>query len=87
MKSAKCFLEDLELRSEVQDSSNYNPNYPKGAVIEQDPLGGSQVKEDRKIYLILNPSAYKTLPVPDVIRRTFRQAKPTLRSARFQNWS
>jgi len=75
---AQVLLESLVLRSEVQDSSNYNPNYPKGAVIEQDPVGGSKVKEDRKIYLILNPSAYKTLPVPDVIRRTFRQAKPTL---------
>jgi hypothetical protein len=67
-----------------EDSSNYNPNYPKGAVIEQDPLAGSQVKEDRKIYLILNPSAYKTLPVPDVIRRTFRQAKPTLEALGFK---
>ena len=82
--AAQVLLTDLELRSEVQDSSNYNPNYPKGAVIEQDPLAGSQVKEDRKIYLILNPSAYKTLPVPDVIRRTFRQAKPTLEALGFK---
>jgi beta-lactam-binding protein with PASTA domain len=82
--SAKDILKGLELRSEVQDSSNYNPNYPKGAVIEQDPLAGSKVKADRKIYLILNPSAYKTLPVPDVIRRTFRQAKSTLEALGFQ---
>ncbi|MDA7727935.1 PASTA domain-containing protein, partial [Flavobacteriaceae bacterium] len=67
-----------------QDSSNYNPNYPKGAVIEQDPLEGSQVKEGRKIYLILNPSAYRTVAVPDVIRRTFRQAKPSLEAVGFQ---
>ena len=83
-EAAQVLLTDLELRSEVQDSSNYNPNYPKGAVIEQDPLSGSKVKEDRKIYLILNPSAYKTLPIPDVIRRTFRQAKPTLEALGFQ---
>ena len=83
-ESAQVLIRDLDLRSEVQDSSNYNPNYPKGAVIEQDPLAGSKVKEDRKIYLILNPSAYKTLPVPDVIRRTFRQAKSTLEALGFQ---
>ena len=83
-ESAQVLIRDLDLRSEVQDSSNYNPNYPKGAVIEQDPLAGSKVKEDRKIYLILNPSAYKTLPVPDVIRRTIRQAKPTLETLGFQ---
>ena len=83
-ESAQVLIRDLDLRSEVQDSSNYNPNYPKGAVIEQDPLAGSKVKEDRKIYLILNPSAYRTLPVPDVIRRTIRQAKPTLETLGFQ---
>ena len=83
-ESAQILIKEHELRSEVQDSSNYNPNYPKGAVIEQDPLAGSQVKEDRKIYLILNPSAYRTLAVPDVIRRTFRQAKPSLEALGFQ---
>ena len=82
--AAQILIKEHELRSEVQDSSNYNPNYPKGAVIEQDPFAGSQVKEDRKIYLILNPSAYKTLAVPDVIRRTFRQAKPSLEAVGFQ---
>ena len=83
-EAAQTLIKEHKLRSEVQDSSSYNPNYPKGAVIEQDPLAGSKVKEDRKIYLILNPSAYRTLAVPDVIRRTFRQAKPTLETLGFQ---
>ena len=82
--AAQVLINDYDLRSEVQDSSNYNPNYPKGAVIEQDPLGGSQVKQDRKIYLILNPSGYRSFAVPDVIRRTFRQTKPTLQALGFQ---
>ena len=81
---AQTLLQENNLRSEVQDSSNYNPRYPKGAVIEQDPLGGSQVKQDRKIYLILNPSGYRSFAVPDVIRRTFRQTKPTLQALGFQ---
>ena len=83
-KAAQALIIAQNLRSEVQDSSNYNPNYPKGAIIEQDPIAGSQVKAGRKIYLILNPSSYRTLPVPDVIRRTFRQAKPTLETLGFQ---
>ena len=82
--AAQGLINDYYLRSEVQDSSNYNPNYPKGAIIEQDPLAGSQVKEGRKIYLILNPSAYRMVAVPDVIRRTFRQAKPSLEAVGFQ---
>tara|TARA_B100000767_G_scaffold54090_1_gene49748 strand:- start:1946 stop:2365 length:420 start_codon:yes stop_codon:yes gene_type:complete len=81
---AKTLLQQNDLRSEVQDSSNFNPRYPKGTVIEQDPLAGSQVKEDRKIYLILNPSGYRSFAVPDVIRRTFRQTKPTLEALGFQ---
>ena len=81
---AQMLLKDNALRGEVQDSSNYNPKYPKGAIIEQDPLAGSQVKEDRKIYLILNPSGYRSFAVPDVIRRTFRQTKPALEALGFQ---
>ena len=82
--NAHTLLQENSLRSEVQDSSNYNPIYPKGAVIEQDPLAGSQVKQDRKIYLILNPSGYRSFAVPNVIRSTFRQTKPTLEAVGFQ---
>ena len=84
--AAQVLIKDMILRSEVQDSSNYNPNYPKGAVIEQDPLAGSQVKEDRKIYLILNPSAYRTVAVPDVIRRTIQTSETFARSGGLPNW-
>jgi beta-lactam-binding protein with PASTA domain len=83
-QAALTLVQENALRSEVQDSSNYNPRYPKGAVIEQDPLAGSQVKQDRKIYLILNPSGYRSFAVPDVIRRTFRQTKPALEALGFQ---
>lgn len=84
LETAQIQLKDLNLKLEVQDSANYNPNYPKYAVIEQYPLVGSSVKRDRKIYLILNPSDYRKVLVPDVIRRTYRQAKPTLESLGFE---
>ena len=83
-QAALTLIQENALRSEVQDSSNYNPRYPKGAIIEQDPLAGSQVKRDRKIYLILNPSGYRSFAVPDVIRRTFRQAKSSIEALGFQ---
>lgn len=84
LETAQIQLKDLNLKLEVQDSANYNPNYPKYSVIEQYPLAGSSVKRDRKIYLILNPSDYRKVQVPNVIRRTFRQAKPTLESLGFE---
>lgn len=84
LETVNIELKDLKLRMEIQDSANYNPNYPKYSVIEQYPLAGASVKEDRKIYLILNPSGYRKVMVPNVVRRTFRQAKPTLESVGFE---
>lgn len=77
-------IKDNDLRMEIQDSANYNPKYPKYSVIEQYPLAGAKVKEDRKIYLILNPSGYRKVEVPNIVRRTFRQAKPTLEALGFK---
>ena len=77
-------LKDHDLAMEIQDSPNYNPNYPKYSVIEQNPIAGSQVKENRKIYLILNPSGYRKVEVPNILKRTFRQAKPQLEALEFQ---
>lgn len=81
---SKIELEDNNLRMVIQDSSNYNPNYPPFAVIEQQPLAGIQVKENRKIYLTINPSGYRKIALPNIIRRTFRQAKPSLLALGFE---
>lgn len=77
-------IDDNDLNMVVQDSANYNPNYPKYSVIDQQPEAGSMVKENRKIYLTLNPSGYRKVEVPNIIRRTFRQAKPTLEALGFK---
>tara|TARA_R110002020_G_scaffold387546_1_gene598242 strand:+ start:46674 stop:47252 length:579 start_codon:yes stop_codon:yes gene_type:complete len=71
-------LDDADLNYVVIDSSNYNPDYPKYSVIEQTPGPGKFVKEDRKIYLVLNPSGYRKIEVPNIVGRTRRQAEPTL---------
>ncbi|MDO1501339.1 PASTA domain-containing protein [Winogradskyella maritima] len=84
LETVKIELDDADLVMEIQDSANYNPNYPKYAVIEQDPLAGSQVKENRKIYLTLNPSGYRKVGIPNIVNRTFRQAKPTLEAVGFK---
>ncbi|RNC85039.1 MAG: PASTA domain-containing protein [Winogradskyella sp.] len=83
IETAEIELDDNDLVMQVQDSANFNPNYPKYSVIEQDPIAGAQVKENRKIYLTLNPSGYRKVAVPEILRRTFRQAKPTLEALGF----
>ncbi|TXE07112.1 PASTA domain-containing protein [Seonamhaeicola algicola] len=80
---AQMELKDNDLVMQIQDSSNYNPDYPKFSVIEQDPVAGAQVKENRKIYITLNPSGYRKIEVPDLRERTFRQAKPNLEALEF----
>jgi eukaryotic-like serine/threonine-protein kinase len=78
-------LDDLDLDFEILDSANYNPEYPRYSVIDQVPAPGKFVKEDRKIYLTLNPSGYRKITVPEnLIRKTRRQVEPTLRSLGFE---
>ncbi len=84
LETVKIELEDNNLEFQLQDSANYNPNYPKYSVIEQNPVAGAEVKENRKIYLILNPSGYRKVEVPNILKRTFRQAKPQLRALEFK---
>ena len=67
-------LDELDLRYEILDSANYNPDYPRYSVIEQIPKAGQFVKENRKIYLTLNPSDYRKIKVPEVLGKTGRQS-------------
>lgn len=80
---AESKLDELDLRFEVLDSSNYNPDFPKYSVIDQIPKAGEFVKENRKIYLTLNRSGYVYLKIPEVVGKTKRQAAPTLVSMGF----
>ncbi|UOB16816.1 PASTA domain-containing protein [Abyssalbus ytuae] len=71
---AKLLLDNAGLRAELVDSTNFNPNYPRFSVIEQNPAAGEKVKENRKIYLKINRSGYEKVTVPDLIQVTFRNA-------------
>ncbi len=77
-------LEQANLRYTIIDSANYNPKYPKFSVIDQSPVSGQAVKENRKIYLVLNPSGYPEIQVPNVVGKTKRQAEPTLKAVGFK---
>lgn len=73
-------VEGAGLRYEVLDSANYNPDYPRFSIIEQDPKAGNKVKENRKIYFTVNPSGYKKVTVPNIIQVTRRNASSMLRA-------
>lgn len=73
-------LDAADLRYEVVDSANYNPDYPRFSIIEQNPPAGNKVKKNRKIYVTVNPSGYKKVTVPDIIQVTRRNATSMLRA-------
>ncbi|MCK0131846.1 PASTA domain-containing protein [Flavobacteriaceae bacterium F08102] len=84
LTEAKEILNSLNLNYEVQDSSSYNPEYLPKAVISHDPEFGEFVKENRKIYLTLNASSYRKIPIPDVLGKTKRQVVTHLTSVGFK---
>jgi len=77
-------LEELDLNFVVIDSASYNPDYPKQSVIEQTPIAGDYVKENRKIYLTLNPSGYADVEIPNLYGKTKRQAVSQLTAIGFK---
>ncbi|WP_445385543.1 PASTA domain-containing protein [Robiginitalea sp. IMCC44478] len=73
-------IEEAELRYEVVDSANFDPEYPRFSIIEQNPPAGNKVKTNRKIYVTVNPSGYKKVTIPDIIQVTQRNATSMLRA-------
>ena len=81
---AEKMLSDANLTFYVLDSASFNPKYPPKSVISQNPSAGDFVKENRKIYLTLNPSTYRKITVPKVIGLTKRQVVIQLKSTGFK---
>lgn len=73
-------LDELDLDYVLLDSVDYNSDYPKYSVVEQDPLPGAKVKEGRKIYIKINASGFSSVRIPDLIEKTYREAIPTLKA-------
>ncbi|MDF0708198.1 PASTA domain-containing protein [Flagellimonas okinawensis] len=73
-------VEEAGLRYQVLDSSEYNPDYPRFSILDQNPPAGNKVKSNRKIYFTVNPSGYKKVSVPDIVQVTQRNASSMLRA-------
>lgn len=73
-------LDEVDLDYVLLDSVDYNKNFPKHTVVEQDPLAGAKVKKNRKIYIKINSSGFTLVRMPNLIEKTYRQAIPTLKA-------
>lgn len=73
-------LDELDLDYVLLDSVDYNKDFPKFSVVEQDPLPGAKVKVGRKVYIKINASGFSSVKIPDLIQKTYREAVPTLKA-------
>lgn len=80
LSKAQELLEKSHLRYEVRDSTAYNKEYPPYTVMKQTPEANEKVKKDRKIYLSINPTNFKKIDLPNIIRRPIKEVRPNLAS-------
>lgn len=83
MDSVQIVAKQNHLRIEVVDSV-FVPSYPRGTVFEQNPKAGIHVKRNRKVFLTMNLTAPKKIPMPNVVNLSLRQAKAELITKGFQ---
>lgn len=79
MSELEDFLLKRDLRYEVNDSG-YSEKFPALTILKQYPKPGSKVKEGRKIFVSVNRIKPPTVPVPELLDRSLRNAEAVLAS-------
>mgnify|MGYP001342398036 FL=1 len=64
--------------------SPYNPNFPQGSIIRQDPFSGDLVKDGRTIYLTPNPNSVTQIMIPNYSDKSFRSVKNIFENSKLQ---
>lgn len=77
-------LTTLKLRFSVVDSGAYNADYPRGSVIDHLPKHNSRVKQDRELYLTVNPKNISLISLPNYTDRSSRQYISELKAKGFR---
>jgi beta-lactam-binding protein with PASTA domain len=79
VEEAEATLDARDLTAQRQQG-RYNPNVPRGTVVDQTPLPGRDVKPGRRVYLTVNSGEVPYVQVPDVGGLSVREAQNQLRS-------
>ncbi|NJM15519.1 MAG: PASTA domain-containing protein [Bacteroidales bacterium] len=72
-------LTKLGMRYQINDSV-FVPNFEAGTVVDHHPPGGSKVKTNRKVFIVINANSPELIVLPTVTGVSFRQAKAILES-------
>jgi beta-lactam-binding protein with PASTA domain len=82
IEEANAMLQTRDLYPQVIDSV-YDRKLALGAIVEQTPKANSKIKRNRPVYLIINSTQIRQIPLPDVNDMSYRQADAILRSLGF----
>jgi len=84
ISEASEILKQNNLKVIEMPVSPYNPKFPKGSVIRQDPFSGDLVKGGRTIYLTLNPELVTQVMIPNYSDKSFRSVKKIIGSSKLK---
>lgn len=84
LEISKSLLEERNLTLGDVEYKDYDPKFPKEAIVEQNPIPGAKVKAGRKIYVSVNKSEYRLVRIPNLNDKTQRQAESTLTAIGFK---
>lgn len=77
-EEATQILQRRDLEVERQRARQYNPNVPRGEVLDQQPPADALVKPGRRIYLTVNEGQTPMVQIPDLDGTSIREAKNQL---------
>ena len=77
-EDAEAVLDQQGLRLVVIDST-YSEKVPFGTIVEQDPMPDSHAKLGRAVYVTVNASGKRQIPMPNLQDMSYRQVETTLR--------
>ena len=80
---AQDVLKKLNLKAVASDTLSFVKDQDPFVVLAKQPAAGEKVKIGRKIYLSLNDGDFATLPLPEVVQLTRRNAVSRLRALGF----
>lgn len=79
INEAQMLLDNHHLKMAIIDSV-YTKEAKLGTILEQNPAPKSTVKPGRPIYLVVNSSRIRQVPVPEIVETSLRQAESMIAS-------
>lgn len=76
---ARALLESTHLKLTIIDST-YTQKVPLGTIVDQNPVADSHAKQDREVYVVVNATCRRRIPLPELHDVSIRQAEVTLKS-------